>query len=292
MTDDKQRLRELADFLRTRRARLTPKEVGLPSGSRRRTPGLRREEVAQMANVSTTWYTFLEQGRDVRVSFQVLEAIARTLQLTADERAHLFMLALQQMPPDTSPQKEAVSSAIQRVVDSFAAGPAYVTGYQFDVLAWNHSACVLFGDYNLMTSRERNFVWYFFTNAAHRLMLVDWEAHAQLMLAKFRCVCGRYIGDERLAELAEDLQRLCPEFRQWWPRHDVQGRPEGLKEYEHPLVGRLVFEYTLFQVTAMPELTLAVYTPLPESGTPEKFQKLKALHRGVESEHSQSLLTL
>lgn len=283
MTDDKQRLKELADFLKTRRARLTPTEVGLPNGSRRRTPGLRREEVAQLANVSTTWYTFLEQGRDIRVSEQVLESIAHALQLTPDERAHLFMLALQQMPPETSPQKDAVSPALKRVVNSFEAGPVYVTGYQFDVLAWNHSACILFGDYNHMSARERNFVWYFFTNAAHRRMLVDWEGHAQLMLAKFRSVCGRYIGDRRLAELAEDLHRVSPEFRQWWSRHDVQGQPEGRKEYYHPVVGRLVFEYTLFQVTEAPELTFAVYTPLPESGTLEKFQKLKALHIGVES---------
>lgn len=113
-------------------------------------------------------------------------------------------------------------------------------------------------------------------------MLVDWEGHSQLVLAKFRSVCSRYMGDEKLAQLAEDLQRVSPEFKQWWSRHDVQGKPEGLKEYEHPIVGRLVFEYTLFQVTETPELTLAVYIPLPETETYKKFQKLMA-HRDFES---------
>lgn len=127
--------------------------------------------MAQLANVSTSWYTFLEQGRDIRVSLQVLEGIACALQLTSDERAHLFMLALQQLPPDTYPQKEALSPAIRRIVNSFEAGPAYVTGYQFDVLAWNQAACVLFGNYNLMTSRERNFVWYFLPT---HLIVVCW----------------------------------------------------------------------------------------------------------------------
>jgi transcriptional regulator with XRE-family HTH domain len=277
MATSKPHLKELADFLKTRRDRLTPADVGLPSGTRRRTPGLRREEVAQLVNVSTTWYTFLEQGRDIRVSTQVLESLAQALRLTSEERTHLFMLALQQLPPEIPHGKSTVSPAIQRMLDHLVDCPAYVVGYRFDILAWNQAACALFGDFGQMTTRERNKIWYFFTNAAHRQMLVNWEGQAQLMLARFRSICGRYLGDVKLMELADDLKKVSPEFRQWWSQHDVQARLEGFKAYDHPIVGSLEFEYALFQVTDAPELTLVVYTPLPESGTVEQLQQLKTL---------------
>jgi len=277
MATSKPHLKELADFLKTRRDRLTPADVGLPSGTRRRTPGLRREEVAQLVNVSTTWYTFLEQGRDIRVSAQVLESLAQAFRLTSEERTHLFMLALQQLPPEIPHGKSTVSPAIQRLLDHLAICPAYVVGYRFDILAWNQAACALFGDFSKMTTRERNTIWYFFTNTAHRQMLLNWEGQAQLMLARFRSICGRYLGDVELIELAEDLKKVSPEFRQWWSQHEVQAKLEGFKSYEHPIVGNLVFEYALFQVTEAPELTLVVYTPLPESGTVERLQQLKTL---------------
>lgn len=277
MVMNKPHLRELADFLKTRRDRLNPADVGLPSGTRRRTTGLRREEVAQLVNVSTTWYTFLEQGRDIRVSTAVLESLAQALRLTSEERTHLFMLALQQLPPEIPRGKSAVSPAIQRMLDHLEFCPAYVVGYRFDILAWNQAACALFGDFSKMTTHERNKIWYFFTNTAHRQMLVDWEGHAQLMLARFRSVSGRYLGDAGLIELAEDLKKVSPEFRQWWSQHEVQTKLEGFKVYEHPLVGSLVFEYSLFQVTETPELTLVVYTPLPKSETIDRLQKLKTL---------------
>ena len=130
-----------------------------------------------------------------------------------------------------------------------------------------------------MPLRERNFIWFFFTNAAHRHMLLNWEEHAQFVLARFRSTCSRYLGDQRLTELIEDLQRVSPEFRQWWPRHDVYGRPYGRKEYEHPAAGRLVFEYTAFQATEAPDLRFVVYTPLVGSDTLQKFRKLQDLYK-------------
>lgn len=275
---DLQRLKELADFLRTRRARLTPADVGLPNGSRRRTPGLRREEVAQLANVSTTWYTFLEQGRDIRVSAQVLESIAQALQLTSDERTHLFRLSLQQPPSETLLQKKSVNLALQHLIDRLEFCPAFVTSYQFDVLAWNQAACILFGDFAAMAARERNRMWDFFTSPECCRMLMDWEEHALAMLAWFRSTSRRYLGDAKLTELAEDLQRVSPEFRQGWLQHDVQRKHTGLKVYEHPAVGFLEFDYTVFQVTETPELSLVVYTPLPKSETVERFQKLSKLY--------------
>jgi len=275
---DLQRLKELADFLKTRRARLTPADVGLPNGSRRRTPGLRREEVAQLTNVSTTWYTFLEQGRDIQVSAQVLESIAQALQLTSDERTHLFRLALQQPPTETLLHRKSVNFALQHLIDHLEFCPAFVTSYQFDVLAWNQAACTLFGNFAGMAARERNRMWDFFTNSESRQMLMDWEEHALAMLAWFRNTSGRYLGDAKLSELAEDLQRVSPEFRQGWLQHEVQGKHTGLKVYKHPAVGFLEFNYTVLQVTEAPELSLVVYTPLPESETVERFQKLSKLH--------------
>lgn len=289
---DLHRLQELANFLKTRRARLTPADVGLPNGSRRRTPGLRREEVAQLANVSVTWYTFLEQGRDIRVSAQVLESIAQALQLTADERTHLFMLAMQQPPSETLLQKRSVSLTLQHLIDHLDFCPAFITSYQFDVLAWNRAACILFGDFASMTTRERNRMWDFFTNPECRQMLMDWEDHAQVMLAWFRNTCGRYLGDVRLTELAEDLQCISPEFRQGWLQHEVQRKNTGLKVYKHPIVGYLEFEYTLLQVTEAPELSLVVYTPLPESGAIERFQELGNLYNEDQQIKEQTSLPL
>lgn len=272
---DQQRLQELADFLRSRRARLSPDAIGLPTGSRRRTPGLRREEVAQLANVSTTWYTFLEQGRDVRVSIQVLENVARALQLNPAERVHLFLLALQQMPPDLPTVQETVSPALQRLLDGFVAGPAYITGRRWDVLAWNRSACALFGDFEQMSGKERNILWFYFTSSTLRQMLIDWEDHAETMVAKFRCSSSRFVGDKQFTSLIEDLQEASLEFRQLWHRHDVKGRTEGLKAFEHPVVGRLIFEYTTFWVEGLPDLRFVAHTPLPDSGTAEKFEQLQ-----------------
>jgi transcriptional regulator with XRE-family HTH domain len=271
--NDAPRLQALTDFLKSRRARLTPAEVGLPNGIRRRTPGLRREEVAQLANLSTTWYTFLEQGRNIRVSAQVLESLAQALQLTPDERTHLFMLALQQPPPPLC-RSHSVSSTLKHMIDHLDMCPAFVMNYHFDLLAWNSAACVLFGDFAEMSARERNRMWAFFTNPDIRQMLVDWESHAQLMLAWFRSTMGRYLDDAKLIELAVDLQNASPEFRQGWTQYEVQGKGEGLKVYEHSIAGRLEFEYALLQVPNAPELSLVIYTPVPQSGTAERLQML------------------
>lgn len=276
--NDEQRRRELSDFLRIRRARIAPEAVGFPSGTRRRTPGLRREEVAQLAHVSTTWYTFLEQGRDVRVSVQVLEGVAQALQLTPAERVHLYHLALQQPPPDSSLYQETVSPTLQRLLDQFETGPAFITGRYWNILAWNLPACLLFGELGELAPKQRNLIWLFFTNDTHRRILVDWEEHAQWIVAKFRCTCSRYVGDEQLHELIADLQQLSPEFQHWWHRHDIKGRTEGLKVYEHPVAGRLMFEYTSFLVEGT-DLRLFAHFPLPHSDTVERLEKLRVLYQ-------------
>lgn len=279
MLSDQKRREELADFIRVRRERLSPAQVGLPNGNRyRRTPGLRREEVAELANVSVTWYTWLEQARNIRVSVQILENIASALQLNPDERSHLFLLTQQSLPPLPPPSKVLVSPAVQHILDSLGAIPAYVTGRRLDILAWNQAACAVFGDFSAMPYRERNLVWFAFTDPVARQLFVDWEDFARSVLAEFRADCGRYIGEEpKYADFIEDLQTVSPEFQQLWTHHDVLRRSEGMKELNHPIVGRLFLEGITLQANNAPDVRIDLYTPTPNSETADKLKKLISL---------------
>ena len=273
--NEAQRRRELADFLRTRRAKLSPAEVGLPAGTRRRTPGLRREEVAQLAAIGATWYTRLEQEWDIRVSPAALEGIARALRLTSEERQHLFLLADQPLPPHPPPLDEVVSPAIQRLIDSLDTMPARVLGRRWDWVATNAAAQRVFA-YPELPRYPRNFVWFLFTDPAQRTAYTHWETLAQQVMAQFRADSARYPGDPGFTELIADLHRVSPEFRAWWSRHDVRGPLDGPKEIFHPVVGRLVFQHTTLQVPANPDLKLMIYVPLPEADTAAKLQQLLA----------------
>ena len=268
------RLHELGDFLRTRRARLTPEEVGLPRGSRRKTPGLRRAEVAQLVGVSVDWYTWLEQGRSITPSTQVLERLVQVLRLDANERSHLFLLAHQQPPPTLFLEPEIVSPALQHFLDQFGARPAFVSGRRGDILAWNDAGCAVFGDFRLRTARERNTVWNLFTNPLSRQFVVDWEDDARRLLAQFRSLYGRYPGDAQLTELIHDLMLSSPEFRAWWPDHEVLSGQEGRKTLNHPQAGYLLFERLTFQVFDTPDLKVIVYTPVEEADTARKVEQL------------------
>ncbi len=268
------RLHELGDFLRTRRARLTPEDVGLPRGSRRKTPGLRRAEVAQMVGVSVDWYTWLEQGRSILPSTQLLERLVQTLRLDANERSHLFLLAHQQPPPALFLEPEVVSPALQHFLNQFGTRPAFASGRRWDILAWNDAGCAVFGDFRLRTTRERNTIWGIFTNPLSRQFVVDWEEDARQLLAQFRSSCGRHPGDPQLTELIHDLMLCSPEFRAWWPDHEVRSGQEGRKTLNHPQVGYLLFERLTFQVFDTPDLKVTVYTPLEEADTPRKVELL------------------
>ncbi|MBE1442406.1 helix-turn-helix transcriptional regulator [Paenibacillus sp. OAS669] len=272
----KERLMELAQFLRSRRARLSPEQAGLPGGGRRRTPGLRREEVALLSGVSVDWYTWLEQARDIQVSSQVLDSIARTLQLDSNERKHLYMLALQQLPADAAPIDEPVDSTLQAFLDLQGTSPAYVTDQRLNIVAWNRAACLVYGDYAAMSSRERNSVWRTFTSPYVRLMLQEnWENHARHRLANFRALYGNFVGDPWWSGLIEELNRTSAEFRAWWPQHDVLSGPEGLKVNHHPIAGRLVFDQISFLSTTSPHLTVTINMPLDD--TPDKMKNLLSL---------------
>ncbi|WCN37647.1 helix-turn-helix transcriptional regulator [Aneurinibacillus uraniidurans] len=273
---DEVRHKELGEFLKTRRARLLPEQVGLPSGSRRRTTGLRREEVAQLARVSVDWYTRLEQGRDINVSAHFLEELARVLKLSSSERRHLFLLARQQMPFEKTDTSGKVSPALQKFLNHQDPNPAYVTNLKWDFVAWNQAACKVFGDYNTMSELERNSLWRAFTSPYMRKLLEDdWEAHAQRRLAQFRAGYGRYIDEPWWGEMIDKLTKESEEFREWWLRHDVLDTPEGRKVLHHPQVGELVLGHLSFQVSDAPDLIVTVHM----SETEETLEKLWQLLR-------------
>lgn len=271
---EQQRTRELADFLRTRRGRISPEQVGLPRGERRRTPGLRRAEVALLAGVSVDWYTWLEQGRPISVSIQVLESLVQALRLNAHEREHLFFLAHQQSPPTSTPPGEIVSPALQHFLDQHDTSPAFAIGSRWDMVAWNEATRVVLHDFSRMTRRERNVVWLTFASANHRRLVVDWEKHARRILAQFRSSYGRFPGDPYLTDLIHELMDISPEFRAWWPDHEVLRGPEGTKILNHPQAGRLVFEHLMLQVYDVPDLKVVFYTPVDEENTPAKIRHL------------------
>lgn len=276
---------ELANFLQTRRARLLPEQVGLPGGKRRRTPGLRREEVAQLAEISVEWYTRLEQGKDIRVSAKTLEYIARALLLNADERAYLFQLAGQgSAPVQCVADEERIDPSLQRYLDALGSNPGYVVGKRWDRLAWNTAARAVFDDFPRLPPRERNVMWALFANPARRQLYANWEQVARDALAKFRISYGRYAGDPFLGELVEDLLQVSQEFRLWWPQHMVQRNSDGIKVLMHPLCGRLVLEYHSFQLYERPELRVVVYTPMADEDTSQKLERLLASHRSCQCE--------
>jgi transcriptional regulator with XRE-family HTH domain len=263
--DERERRQALADFLRTRRARLTPADVGMPPGLRRRTPGLRREEVAQLAHIGTSWYVWLEQGRDVHPSPQVLESLAQALRLTLNERRHLFLLAGQPLPLHDSPMEASVSAALQQVLDDLNPSPAYAVGRRWDYLAWNKAADGLFAISEASSRYARNLVWRLFTSPTMRKR-PNWEQIARSTLAEFRAANARYPGDRWFEELIEDLKQVSPDFRRWWPHHDVvRSALDGRKVIEHRVLGHLEFEHITLQVLSNPDVRIMVYSPLAET---------------------------
>ncbi len=267
---------ELANFLRIRRGQLSPADVGLPRTARRKTAGLRREEVAQLAGVGVTWYTWLEQGRNINVSTQVLESLARTFKLTPAEKAHLFLLAGEVAPPYPVPQQEQVDPFFYRFLEHLGTSPAYITGRRWDVLAWNRAACQVFANFAAMPVEERNIVRLLFTDEDYRRRWVNWEDMAQRVLAQFRASSSQYRNDAQFGTLISELQRISPEFARWWPQHAVQGRQEGRKEFIHPEVGSLAFEHSTFQIEGTPWLRMVVYLPACEE-TGRRLERLVRL---------------
>jgi transcriptional regulator with XRE-family HTH domain len=269
--NESERRQALADFLRTRRARLQPAELGLPTRSRRRTPGLRREEVAELANIGVSWYTLLEQGQAVNPSRQVLKSLAQALKLDPAEEQHLFLLAGQELPPKASVEEEKVTEALQRVVEALSPHPAFVIGRRWDVLFWNRTADLLFRFHEPYPPHPLNVVWRFFKGPA-RSHDLEWEKQAQNLVAQFRADYARYPGDASFNQLIEDLRKDSVQFGVWWEQHEVRGLPDGPRRMQYPGLGRLDFEHVTFQTSMTPDLRVKVYTASPE--TARKLEKL------------------
>jgi transcriptional regulator with XRE-family HTH domain len=265
----------LAEFLRRRRARLAPADVGLPPGRRRRTPGLRREEVAELAGVSADWYTRLEQGRDINASTQVLDAIAGALQLSAEERRHLFALGRRDAEaPAHADHPRPVRPALQRILDDHRLSPAYLSGCRTEILAWNRAATAVFGDFGSIPAAERTWLRLIFMDTPVRRRFLNWEAMACDLLAAYRAATAHYVGDRSFERQIAELLQASSDFRRMWPRHDVAGPYEGPCEFIHPSAGLLSFEATTLSVRGDPDLSLCIYTTAPESETAEKLTRL------------------
>jgi transcriptional regulator with XRE-family HTH domain len=264
----------MAAFLRSRRERLQPAEVGLPTTARRRTPGLRREEVCQLAGVGLAWYTWLEQAREIEVSAHFLDRIARALKLDSTERAHLFTLAHNRPPPIVPGPSLAVTPHLRRMLDAVS-GPAYLATASMHVIAWNTALSAVFGDLAGLAAEDRNMLWLVFASPVHRAAIPQWETDARAMLARFRVEFGRHRDDPAFLALIERLQVASPEFRQWWPDQDVSMRTDRTKRFEVRGVGRMELEQSSFTVEESPDMRLVVYTPVDT----QSAQKVKLLQR-------------
>ena len=245
---------ELGAFLRSRRERVSPADVGLPVTGRRRTPGLRREELALLAGISATWLTYLEQGRDVFPSGQVLDALARALRLTGTEHEHLRRLAGGEVTREPVAPEEAAPE-VACVPALLGDNPAYVTGICYDVLAANDAAAEVFRG----MAPGGNVVRWMFTEPAAREVLVDWEPEARNILARLRAIAGRHAGHPRVARLVAELSEASPEVREWWPQYDIQFSHAGQKRLRHPRLGVVTVSHAAFHVAERPEQTLVIY---------------------------------
>src|ERR1700722_10559964 len=270
----------LGTYLRDRRAKLDPTAFGF-SAERRRTLGLRREEVAQRANISPTWYTWLEQGRGGAPSGDVLDRIARALMLTDVEREHLFLIGLGR-PPEVRYQKnEGVTPRLQRVLDALEPSPALIRTAIWDVVAWNRAASVMLIDYGSLPPRERNVLRFMFLDPRARAAQYDWESVARFVVGAFRVDAARAGAAALVEPLVDELCRLSPEFKAMWRDNDVRGHGEVVKHIRHPTLGPIAFEYSAFAVGGRPDLSMVVYNPAV-SAEAEKIRSLTGSARALE----------
>ena len=266
----------LGTYLKDRRAKLDPVAFGFPS-ERRRTTGLRREEVAQRANISATWYTWLEQGRGGAPSADVLSRIARALMLTDVEREHLFLLGLGRPPEVRYQRSEGVTPRLQRVLDALEPSPALIRTAIWDVVAWNRAATVVLTDYGSLPPEQRNVLRFIFLDPRVRAAQYDWESVARFVVGTFRADAARAGAAAEVEPLVEELCRLSPEFKAMWRDNDVRTHGEGVKHIRHPVLGLIAFEYSAFAVDGRPDLSMVVYNPATQTDT-ERITSLVEAH--------------
>jgi transcriptional regulator with XRE-family HTH domain len=262
----------LGTYLKDRRAKLDPAAFGFLA-KRRRTPGLRREEVAQRANISPTWYTWLEQGRGGAPSANVLNRIAGALMLTDVEREHLFLLGLGRPPEVRYRKDEGVTPRLQRVLDALEPCPALIRTAIWNVVAWNRAATVMLTDYGALPPEQRNILRFVFLDPKVRAAQYDWDSVARFVVGSFRVDAARAGAAEEVEPLVDELCRLSPEFKIMWQDNDVRSHGEVVKHIRHAVLGPLAFEYSAFAVDGRPDLSMVVYNP----ATPADAQKIRSL---------------
>ncbi len=274
------RFEALSAFLRSKRAALQPEQAGLPAGSRRRTPGLRREEVAQLAGVSTTWYTWLEQGRDIQASPSVLDAIAGALRLSRDERSYMHALAAGSHPiaadiEGSGTAAAAVTQPIRRILDELRFCPAIVSDRRCEIVGWNAAAAQVFLDFERIPVGQRNMIRLLFARQELRRLAVNWEHFASGFLAIFRAYYGQYVGDDWYDRFLADMRAEYPQFEPLWQQSQVSSAPEVLLEFRHAKAGNMLFNLTSLTVSGGDsDLRMSVYTPVPDSLTEAKLRRL------------------
>jgi len=263
---------QLGHYLQTRRMKLDPAALGFPL-ERRRTPGLRREEVAQRANISPTWYTWLEQGRGGAPSADVLDRIAYALMLTEIEREHLFLLGLGRLPEVRYQKKDGITPRLQRVLDALNPTPAIIRTATWYVVGWNRAAAAMIMDYDALPPENRNILRFIFLDPRTRTS-PSWESVARFVMGAFRVDAVRAGATAEVEALVEELSRLSPEFRTMWRDNDVQGpHGERVKHIQHPVLGTIAFEYSAFAVDGRPDLSMVVYNPT----APEDVERIASL---------------
>ena len=263
---------ELADFLRSRRARLSPGQVGLPAGGPRRTPGLRREEVAHLAEVGVTWYTFLEQGRPISVSADVLERISGALRLPPMEVDHLFALAERHRAQ--AGWDEQVPPVVSALLDGAGAVPMHVLTVRFDIVGWNEAFRRVWFDPSTLAGDARNLVWATMTTERLHTLLDDWESYARQLLARFRFSFGQHKDDPRFTDLIARCDEASPRFRAWWAEHDVVFQPAETVVLQHPEAGRMELQTASFHPDPAPTLAVVADVPRAGTGTAERIARL------------------
>jgi len=269
MNDNQRQL--LGTFLRTRRERLTPPEAGINASTRRRTSGLRREEVAQLAGISVTWYTWIEQGRDVQCSAQVLESLAHVLRLQPHEKAYLFSLVGLQPHPQSQAAAQ-VSASLHHLLEHQGHYPAYIMGRYWQMLAWNPAAAALFGDFGAMPLTEQNMIAYVFLRPETRAFLLHWEERAERLVAEFRIDCRNYLDDPYLTEMVAHISRASPDFKRCWDGHNVELRDGGRRDFIHPTLGHLVFHQTTLRLSNDDDMKVIIHTPQPDEQTNARWK--------------------
>jgi len=257
---------DLAEFLRSRRERVSPEQVGLPATGRRRTPGLRREEVAALAGVGLSWYTWLEQGRDIGVSPAFLDNLCRVLKLDSMERRHLYLLTHQRPPAELGETWSTVPKVIHRLMDDLQLRPAYVLNLRWDVVAWNPAADKVF-NFSDKLPEHRNMLWMLFMDERMRSLFCPWDEQAMQMLSSFRRDYVHAAKESDVADLVRDLETVSPQFKDWWSRQDINGPCQGIRYLSIQSFGEITLEHTTLTIDIDRHLRLVYYAPVPKSNT-------------------------